>query len=69
MNYKPLLIEALAHAKSKGMSRFKVAAEAGATETTINNWLQDKSSPSIMLLGRVINACGYQLKLTMHKGL
>ena len=69
MNYRPLLVQALAHAKVKGLSRFKVAAKAGVTEGSISNWLKGKSAPNIMTLGYVINACGYQLKLTMYKGL
>ena len=69
MNYRPLLVEALADAKKRGLSRFKVAAKAGVTEGTIQHWLSGRSAPNIMTLGYVINACGYQLKLTMYKGL
>ena len=67
MNYKPLLIKALAHAKSRGLSRFKVAAKAGVTEGAIQHWLSGRNAPNIMTLGYVINACGYQFKITMHK--
>ena len=69
MNYKPLLVEALAHAKSKGFSRLKVANKAGVTEAAISHWLSGRNAPNIMTLGYVINACGYQLKLAMYKGL
>ena len=67
MNYKTLLVEALAGAKARGLSRFNVASKAGITETTIYNWLNENNSPNIMMLAAVINACGYQIKLSMKK--
>ena len=69
MNYKPLLIKALEGAKANGKSRRVIAAKSGVTETTISNWLAKRSAPSVMLLTAVISACGYQLKITMSRGL
>ena len=69
MNYKSLLVEALADAKANGKSRRVIAAKSGVTETTICNWLSGRNVPNIMSLTAVINACGYQFKATMFKGI
>ena len=68
MNYKSLLVEALSDAKANGKSRRVIAAKSGVTEITICNWLSGRNVPNIMSLTAVINACGYQFKATMFKG-
>ena len=65
IEYKPLLQEALALAKSNGIKKKDIVLKSGVSNATITNWLNDKQEPTILKLGNVINACGKKLRLTM----
>ena len=69
MNHRTMLLNALAAAKAEGKSRKIIAAKAGVTEVSIWNWVEGHTVPNIMSMTAVINACGYQLKFTMFKGI
>lgn len=65
MEYKKLLREALALAKSKGIKKKDIVQISGVSNATITSWLNGKQKPTILNLAAVINACGKQLKLRM----
>ena len=60
-----LLKEALRLAKRKGLTRSDICRESSISNVTICSWLNGESTPNILNLGRVINACGKQLKVSM----
>ena len=65
MEYKKLLREALALAKSKGIKKKDIVLTSGVSNATITKWLNDKQEPTMHKFGKVINACGKQLQLRM----
>ena len=56
---------ALRMAKEKGIGKGEIAKIAGVHPMTINKWLSGATSPTWVCLTAVVNACGYQLKVTM----
>ena len=66
MNEIERLKTALEFAQSNGKSKADVAHDAGFDYGTINKWLRGYSSPSCINLSAVINACGFDVDLTLR---
>ncbi len=62
------LRDALASAKSKGMTRAAIAFAADVTETTIYNWLNKPAEGNAVKIIKVINVCGFGIKFTLVRG-
>ena len=60
-----LLRNALKLAKINGLTRADIVKESNISNVTICSWLNGDSTPNILNLGRVINACGRQFKVSM----
>ena len=65
MEYKKLLREALASAKASGLTQADIARKSGVSHVTVHHWLTNSSTPTILNLAAVINACGKQLKVSL----
>ena len=57
MNYTEVLKKAL-----EGKNLREISFFSGIREATIKNWLDGKSSPTLVNFAAVINTCGYQLE-------
>lgn len=59
--------EALIRAEMDGQDHMAIAKKSGVSHIAIWNWVNGKNSPRTGLLEAVVNACGYDIEVTLIK--
>jgi len=57
--------ELMFRASIQGLDESDLAKKSGVTKAAIKTWLQNKVSPTIGKLESVVNACGYEINVTL----
>jgi transcriptional regulator with XRE-family HTH domain len=50
-----------------GLSQSELAARVGTTQSAVSNWERGRDVPRVDTLGRILQACGFEVDLTFRR--